>query len=53
MRHFTTHAGEGRCAIAGVHVDDATPDDLRLLGANADAAVEELLHELGVSENGE
>lgn len=43
----------GVSVAAGVHVEDATPDDLRLIGANADAAVEELLHELGVSENGE
>jgi hypothetical protein len=38
---------------AGVHVDNATPDDLRLIGANADAAVAELLRQLGVAGNGE
>ena len=43
----------GVSVAAGVHVEDATPDDLRHIGANADAAVEDLLHELGVSENGE
>ena len=38
---------------AGVPVEGAAPSDLRVIGANADAATDELLRQMGVAADGE
>lgn len=52
-RRLAIVTGQPACVSCGIHVDDATPEELERLGHSIDAAVDGLLEELGFDGTGQ
>lgn len=52
-RRLAIVTGQPACVSCGIHVNDATPEELERLGHSIDAAVDGLLEELGFDGTGQ